>query len=229
VELSAVEAGQVDLEVEGQALQVRRGEAYVIPARVDHRTTIHAGARARAVHMDAAMFAELGDAVGVRELAVTLRVDGPRVLALSGMICAELKAANAGQRIVVEALVEALAVEVLRAAQWTQPRAVRSADPRIRLAVDLIHSRFAEPLAIDDIAAAAQMSRFHFSRRFLAVTGKSPYRYLLDVRLKRAAELLRRGRLSVTEVAFETGFSDLGRFGRMFRQRFGCTPLEYGR
>jgi AraC family transcriptional regulator len=77
------------------------------------------------------------------------------------------------------------------------------------------------------MARAARMSRYHFSRRFKDATGKSPYRYLVDVRLERAAELLRRGRAGVTEAALTVGFSDPSRFARMFRARFGASPAKY--
>ena len=64
-------------------------------------------------------------------------------------------------------------------------------------------------------------------RRFREQVGKSPYAYLQQVRLQRAAELLGRGRATVTEAAFAAGFTDLGRFGRKFRETYGCTPSAF--
>jgi AraC-like DNA-binding protein len=49
----------------------------------------------------------------------------------------------------------------------------------------------------------------------------------LHVRLQRAAELLGRGRANVTEAAYASGFTDLGRFGRRFRETYGCTPSAF--
>jgi AraC family transcriptional regulator len=71
------------------------------------------------------------------------------------------------------------------------------------------------------------MSRYHFSRSFRAELGISPYQWLLQKRVEHAAALLRRRRVSVTEAAFEVGFSDLSRFARAFRDQFGCPPSAF--
>jgi transcriptional regulator GlxA family with amidase domain len=100
---------------------------------------------------------------------------------------------------------------------------------RVSLSLDHIHSAYAEPLTVDDLARSAGMSRFHFSRLFHEQVGDAPYRYLLRVRIARAAELLRGGRHSVTEAALAVGFQDLGRFRRLFRREIGCRPSEVAR
>jgi AraC-like DNA-binding protein len=80
---------------------------------------------------------------------------------------------------------------------------------------------------VADLAAAAGMSRFHFSRVFRDETGSSPYAYLVDRRLERAAARLRAGGCSVTTAALDAGFRDLGRFARAFRARFGVTASAF--
>lgn len=70
------------------------------------------------------------------------------------------------------------------------------------------------------------MSRYHFSRRFRDEVGQSPYKFLVRMRVERAAERLRAG-LSVTEAAYEVGFAGLGRFSHAFRARFGVLPSRY--
>ncbi|MCA9620465.1 MAG: helix-turn-helix transcriptional regulator, partial [Myxococcales bacterium] len=100
-------------------------------------------------------------------------------------------------------------------------------DPRIRRAADAVEARFADALTVDDLARIAGMSRFHFCRQFRGQMGVSPYQHLVATRVRRAAELLRRGRYSVTETAFEVGFSDPGRFARAFRRHMGCAPSAY--
>ena len=63
----------------------------------------------------------------------------------------------------------------------------------------------------------------------MALSGKAPYAYLIDLRVQRAAELLRAGRSSVTEAAFAVGFSDLGRFARAFRATDKAVADIWGR
>lgn len=90
-------------------------------------------------------------------------------------------------------------------------------------------AHFAEPLGVDDLAKIAGFSRFHFTRLFTAHTGSSPTAWLVDLRVKEAARLLRESRLSLKEIATRCGFSDAGFFGKTFAQRTGQPPGEYRR
>ena len=93
-------------------------------------------------------------------------------------------------------------------------------------AKDLADARYTEQLSVDDLAAAAGLSRAHFSREFRRAFGVSPHAYLLTRRLERAAALLRDTDLSITEIAFQTGWNSLGTFGRIFRDVTGQSPGE---
>ncbi|MEM8558000.1 MAG: AraC family transcriptional regulator [Bacteroidota bacterium] len=95
---------------------------------------------------------------------------------------------------------------------------------RVRLARDVIEARFAEPLAVADIAREAALSEYHLIRSFKRVFGTTPYRYLLDRRLEAAALLLRTSEHSVTEVAYEVGFGDLAAFSKAFKKHHGVAP-----
>lgn len=92
-----------------------------------------------------------------------------------------------------------------------------------------IHFHFAEPLSVAQLARQAQMSPRRFAAAFRALCGVPPMEYVRQIRLERAAELLREGRLSVSEIAAQTGFSSVHYFSRLFRQRHGLSPLVYRR
>src|SRR4051812_20930029 len=94
-------------------------------------------------------------------------------------------------------------------------------------AKDLADARYAERLEVDDMAAAAGLSRAHFSREFKLAFGVSPHAYLLTRRLERAATLLRVTDRSVTEVCLDVGLQSLGSFTTSFKRMFGKTPTEY--
>jgi AraC family transcriptional regulator len=102
-------------------------------------------------------------------------------------------------------------------------------DPRVSASLDRIHLRYAEPLTVQDLARDVGMSRFRFTRLFREQVGEAPYRYLIRVRIAKAAELLRSGRHGVSEAAFTVGFRDLGRFRYMFRREVGWLPGKVGR
>jgi AraC-like DNA-binding protein len=94
-------------------------------------------------------------------------------------------------------------------------------------AKDLADARYFEPLEVDDLAAAAGLSKAHFSREFRRTFGESPYVYLLTRRLERAAALLRNTDHSVAEVCLEVGLQGVGSFTTSFKRMYGMTPTAY--
>jgi AraC-like DNA-binding protein len=97
----------------------------------------------------------------------------------------------------------------------------------LRRARDLIDREYARPLDVAALARAALMSSAHFSRRFRAAYGETPYAYLMTRRIERAKALLRRGDMSVTEVCMEVGCTSLGSFSARFTELVGETPTAY--
>lgn len=76
------------------------------------------------------------------------------------------------------------------------------------------------------LARASGVSAAHFARSFSDAFGVPPHRYLLTRRIERATALLRDGDLSITQIAFETGWKSLGTFGRTFRDVTGASPSD---
>jgi len=94
-------------------------------------------------------------------------------------------------------------------------------------AKDLADTHYTEPLAVDDLARAAGLSKAHFSREFRRTFGESPYVYLMTRRLERAAALLRTTDHSVAEICLEVGLQGVGSFTTSFKRMFEMTPTEY--
>jgi AraC-like DNA-binding protein len=92
---------------------------------------------------------------------------------------------------------------------------------------DLADARYFEPLDVAQLAAAAGLSRAHFSREFRRVFGVSPHGYLLTRRLERAAALLRTTDSSVLEICTSVGLQSPGSFTTSFKRIYGKTPTEY--
>lgn len=97
----------------------------------------------------------------------------------------------------------------------------------LRAARDHADRNFAEPLDLEQLAAVARLSKFHFQRLFTTTYGLSPAAYLSQRRIERAQDLLRATNLSVTEVCHAVGFSSLGSFSSRFRDVVGETPREF--
>jgi transcriptional regulator GlxA family with amidase domain len=99
--------------------------------------------------------------------------------------------------------------------------------PHLRRAKDLADRRYAEPLDLDALATAANVSKYHFNRRFAEAYGETPMRYLTRRRIERAQDLLRAANLTITEVCMLVGFSSLGSFSSRFRELVGESPTSY--
>src|SRR5215468_7295714 len=86
---------------------------------------------------------------------------------------------------------------------------------------DLADARYFEPLTVEDLAAAAGLSRAHFSREFARAFGEPPHAYLLTRRLERAAALLRTTDRSVAEICLDVGLHSVGSFTSSFTRTYG--------
>jgi len=97
---------------------------------------------------------------------------------------------------------------------------------RIRNAIELMRERVTQRCSLTSISREVGMSPFHFARTFSGLVGLSPHQYLMRLRLRRSAMMLRAG-ASVTTAAFSSGFQNLGHFSRSFQRRYGVNPSNY--
>lgn len=114
--------------------------------------------------------------------------------------------------------------EHLRSINAVRSSTRREMHRRVELAVAFIHASYACAIGVRDMARAASMSEFHFHRVFRAIKGVPPHRYLNEVRMRRADELLRAGREPIMDVALRCGFADLATFSKAFKRAFGQAP-----
>ena len=96
----------------------------------------------------------------------------------------------------------------------------------LRRARDRIDRDYAQPLDVPAMARTALMSPAHFSRKFRAAYGETPYSYLMTRRMERAKAFLRQG-MSVTETCVAVGCTSLGSFSSRFTEIVGETPSQY--
>lgn len=97
---------------------------------------------------------------------------------------------------------------------------------RLLRARDRMDAASHEDWPVRRLAQISGVSVAHFARSFKEAFGVPPHRYLLSRRIERATALLRGSDLSVTEIAFATGWQSLGSFGRTFRDIIGESPGE---
>ena len=100
--------------------------------------------------------------------------------------------------------------------------------PRARRRVqDYITAHLGLTITNDTLAEVAGLTVCHFARVFKQTEGMSPHRYVLQCRVKRAKELLADTKISPSQIALATGFSDQSHYTRWFREIIGITPGSY--
>ena len=92
---------------------------------------------------------------------------------------------------------------------------------------DYIKNHCLEDITLEMVSETAGFSKFHFSRLFKQYSGLNFHDYLLGCRIRAAEKFLADPALSITEAAFQSGFSSLSTFNRAFKKQKGCTPSEY--
>ncbi|WP_432498326.1 helix-turn-helix domain-containing protein [Kineococcus gypseus] len=190
------------------------------------------------IHLAASLLAEASRALGrpwrAGEQPDALSLEHPGVLAAANALA--VAAEHGAPRLAAEALAQAVAVQLLAAGapgrSWAAPAraGVRPLGPgQVRRVVEHLHAHLEEEVGLAECAALVHTSRAHFLRAFTAATGLTPHRYLVALRMDRAARLLRSTDLAVLDVAVSCGYAGTGHFAGTFRRHHGTTPSAYRR
>jgi AraC-like DNA-binding protein len=95
-------------------------------------------------------------------------------------------------------------------------------------ATQLVEQHLSTPqYGVEQLAADLCMERTGLYKKLTALMQQSPVVFIRSIRLHRAADMLREGRLSIADVAERTGFSSASYFSKCFQKEFGCKPSEY--
>jgi AraC family transcriptional regulator len=106
-------------------------------------------------------------------------------------------------------------------------RQKRVARDRVERTKEILARDLANPPTLEQLGAEVGCSPFYLSRIFSREVGLTIPQYLRNIRMERAAELLRSGRFNVTEAAIEVGYSSLSHFSKAFCETIGCCPVLY--
>lgn len=98
---------------------------------------------------------------------------------------------------------------------------------RIRIFLTYIHSHYQEKISLANLAQEAHVSKSECLRCFHSLLNMTPYNYLLDFRLNKAADLLKNSDMTVSAIAHKVGFNQVSHFGVLFKKKTVFSPLKY--
>ena len=98
---------------------------------------------------------------------------------------------------------------------------------RLIAMLNYIQANYPRKITLDQLAHSANISKAECNRCFQGILQTSPYRYLLEYRLSKAAELLKTTELPVSVIANQVGFGQVSQFCKYFKEKTAMTPLQY--
>ena len=235
--ISIVQSGVFGFRSEGRTQLLTRGFLLLgDPGRSYEISHEHGGGdECIAFHFDEAAFDELAGGAsrtpGERYFSRSVLPPLPRADAIRQLTELRLAGGSPAPKLGLEEAGFSLAACVLAETGVRSPPKLppdsRRARDSVYAALSLLEDSSSEELHLDDIADAVDLSPYHFLRLFKRELGVTPYRYLLQARVRRAVELLGATDQPVTGIAFDVGFGDLSNFINTFRREIGCSPSQF--
>ncbi|MBD2463187.1 helix-turn-helix transcriptional regulator [Oscillatoria sp. FACHB-1407] len=222
--------------LDGKRSHERRGSSdiAIIPAEITHSCSWDTPAQFMVLAIDPILLKQVGqDWVNPDRIELLPRFMSDSdafIHHIFSTLKTEAEIGGMGSRLLVDSLKTALAVHLLRNYCATRPKLSSYVNglPQntLTLVKEYINSNLHQDLRLDELAAIAQLSPYHFIRLFKQSLGITPYQYILQCRLKQAKHLLQHSELSIIEIAHRTGFCDQSHLTRYFKRILGVTPKQ---
>jgi AraC family transcriptional regulator len=228
--------------------QERCGKTFISPSRIGEFSINPAGRKSRWHGLVPAHIGIRLEPNKIEEMAAELRRTGhrrfefvnvfrmrdPVIEHITAILRIELnRATHPAQDILIESVTTALCAHLLRSYTNAMGVEERSKAPldvaAIRRAIAYIEDNPDRAISLGELAGAAGLSRFHFSRVFKRHLGVSPARYVERSRIEQAKTLIVNARMSLAGIAQAVGFADQSHFSRRFRLHEGRTPATFAR
>ncbi|HIK16432.1 MAG TPA: helix-turn-helix transcriptional regulator [Leptolyngbyaceae cyanobacterium M33_DOE_097] len=223
--------------LDGKRSKERRGseDIAIIPAGITHACSWDAPAQFIVLAIEPTLLKTVGqdwiDSDQIELLPRFMSQSDRFIRSILTTLKEEAETGGLGGHLLIDGLKTALAVHLLRNYCATCPQPLHHSNglPQRTLALvkDYIDSHLQQELKLDDLAAIAQISPYHFLRLFKQSMGVTPHQYILQRRLNRAKYLLRSSELSIVEIAAQAGFCDQSHLTRYFKRMIGVTPKQF--
>jgi AraC family transcriptional regulator len=190
------------------------------------------------IHIQPALINELAAEMNLTRTTAEIIFRAPRaaddtLLTIARQIAGEAVNEKPGHEIMLDALVRQMVIHLLRSHLTVRKSAqielsrVGPVDRRLRRALEFMHDNYERELGLEEIAAAAYLSEYHFARLFKQITGATPHVYLANLRIERARRLLVETSHPIIEIAAMVGYQSQSHFTKIFKAVTGLPPRAY--
>ncbi|MGQ4648182.1 helix-turn-helix domain-containing protein [Lyngbya aestuarii] len=210
------------------------GDIAVIPAGISHRCSWNTSAQFMILAIEPALLKQVGqDWINPDQIELIpyfMTRQDTLIQGIFSTLKEEVESGGIGGHLLVDSLKIALVIHLLRKYCTTQAKLSSYtgglSQTKLTLVREYINDHLHQDLKLVDLAAIAQMSPYHFLRLFKQSIGVTPHQYILQRRIETAKSLLKKGELSIADVAATLGFCDQSHFTRYFKRIVGVTPKQ---
>jgi AraC family transcriptional regulator len=165
------------------------------------------------------------------QLKPVVRQQDPTLLTIGQLFKREMTQDGIASQLYVDALALQFAIHLLRhyTTQSLTPKQHSGglSQQQMKHLVDYMQANLERSIHLEELAALLNISQYHFCRLFKQSTGRSPYQFVIQQRVDRAKQLLRKSDRSILDVAIRCGFADGSHLTRHFRRSTGVTPAVF--
>lgn len=150
---------------------------------------------------------------------------------LMSLFLEELRYKQTGQEFILENLSALIAGNLIRQIKHnlsSKPHNARKTNKEnIKKVIDYMNENFTAGISCSELSKLVKMDKFSLIRIFKAQTSKTPYEYLLDLKIEKAKKMLKINDYSITEISMMCGFSSHSHFTSTFKKKTGISPTDY--
>jgi AraC family transcriptional regulator len=207
------------------------GRVDVIPAFLNHSTNWDREVEFSAIAICPTLLNQTTQESMQREIELIpqLAIYDPVIQQLALALKIEIQTGCMSGRLYGELLGTALAARLVHNYAVSKPefKANGLSQSQLKRIIDYMQANLTQDLSILDLATLTGMSESHFSRSFKQSVGIAPYRYLMQQRVERAKQLLKKQSIAISTIALDCGFANQTHLTKVFRQMTGITPKAY--
>jgi len=153
------------------------------------------------------------------------------IYGLLKMFMEETRNLQAGTDFILQNIINLIAINLLRQLKSNIPKLITEFNycerENINRAISYLREEYNNTFSLEDVASIANLSPYHFIRIFKSMTGKTPYDYLLDVKIEKSKNLLKLKSYTITDICFRCGFNNLEHFSSVFKRKVGILPSQF--